>query len=389
MTDTEARLTKAQLPRVTIVEEGMREGMQIESAAISVDAKVRLLDALSQTGLKNIVAGSFVSPRWVPQMKDIDDILHKFTPVAGVTYTALSLNQQGDIRKAEHTPPLAPPDGVGRSMLHLCDVFLQRNTARTLEQERAALADTIGRAVDAGVSTAIVAVNAAWGSNWLGEFSEEQRMEALAFQADAWLAAGIPTTGVYLGDPMSWNTPRVVRAHVRNVIETWPELTSVHLHLHNGRGAAPLSAYAALHELDQRHELIIDSSIGGMGGCPYCGNGRATKMIPTEDLVFLLESEGIDTGVDLPALIEAAHLAEEVVGHELYGHVSQVGALPAGQELYAMDMPLIETIAQAQHFRLGPETYADGSAPWKSPITSVHRDESTSDNGSPAGGASK
>jgi hydroxymethylglutaryl-CoA lyase len=69
--------------------------------------------------------------------------------------------------------------------------------------------------------------------------------------------------------------------------------------------------------------------------------------------------------------------------------VSQVGALPAGQELYAMDMPLIETIAQAQHFRLGPETYADGSAPWKSPITSVHRDESTSDNGSPAGGASE
>ncbi len=386
MTESGAHNPSAHLPRVTIVEEGMREGMQIESADIPVDAKVRLLDALSRTGLTHIVAGSFVSPRWVPQMKDVDELLRRFTPAPGVTYTALSLNHQGELRKAEHTPPLSPPDGVGRSMLHLCDVFLQRNTARTLEQERAAVADTIERAVDAGVSSAIIAVNAAWGSNWLGAFSEEQRMEALAFQRDAWMTAGIPITGVYLGDPMSWNTPRVVRAHVRHVIETWPDLTSVHLHLHNGRGTAPLSAYAALHELDERHQLIIDSSIGGMGGCPYCGNGRATKMIPTEDLVFLLESEGIDTGVDLPALIEAAHLAEEVVGHELYGHVSKVGALPTGQSLYAMDMPLIETIAEAQHFRLGPGTYAGGSAPWKSPITSVLREQPSAGQSSPTGG---
>jgi hydroxymethylglutaryl-CoA lyase len=384
----EERVSVARRPRVTIVEEGMREGMQIESSSIPVEAKVRLLDALSQTGLKNIVTGSFVSPRWVPQMKDIDAIVEGFTPAPGVTYTALTLNQQGELRRAQHTPPLSPPDGVGRSMLHLCDVFLQRNTARTLEQERKELPVIIARAVDAGVTSAIVAVNAAWGSNWLGEFSDEQRMEALQFQRDAWTAAGIPVRGVYLGDPMSWNTPRIVRAHIRRLVETWPDLESLHLHLHNGRGAAPLSAYAALQELDERHELIIDSSIGGMGGCPYCGNGRATKMIPTEDLVFLLESEGIDTGIDLRALIEAAHLAEEVVGHELYGHVSQVGPLPSGDSLYAMDMPLVETIAQAQHFRLGPETYAGAPAPWKQTITSVHRDvrDTTDDPG--AGGES-
>jgi hydroxymethylglutaryl-CoA lyase len=111
-----------------------------------------------------------------------------------------------------------------------------------------------------------------------------------------------------------------------------------------------------------------------MGGCPYCGNGRATRMIPTEDLVDLLHEEGVDTGVDLDRLIEAAHLAEEVVGHELYGHVSKVGARPRGERLYAMDMPLVETIEQAQHFRLGPALYEGAPRPWKQPVTSPDRD---------------
>ena len=151
-------------------------------------------------------------------------------------------------------------------------------------------------------------------------------------------------------------------------------MRTVHLHLHDGRGAALTSAYAALGELDQRHTLIIDAAIGGMGGCPYCGNGRATKMIPTEDLVELLEGEGIETGVDLAALIEAAHLAERVVGHELYGHVSKAGPRPGPDSLYPMDMPLVETVEQAQHFRLGPQTYAGAPAPWKEPIHSAARD---------------
>jgi hydroxymethylglutaryl-CoA lyase len=149
----------------------------------------------------------------------------------------------------------------------------------------------------------------------------------------------------------------------------------VHLHLHNARGTAPVSAWAALQELDERHTLLIDSAVGGMGGCPYCGNGRATKMIPTEDLVDLLEGEGIATGIDLPALIEAAHLAERVVGHELYGHVSKAGPRPSGDDLYPMDLPFVETVEQAQHFRLGPGAYAGAPSPWKAPIRSAARDD--------------
>jgi len=362
------------LPAVEITEEGMREGMQIENADISVAAKVELLDALSATGLRHIVVGSFVSPRWVPQMAAIEEILAKFTPNPAVTYTALALNPKGVQRRAAFIPPLAPPDRFGRSMVHLCDVFVQRNTARSAADEIAALPGIAQAATEAGATEAIVAVNAAWGSNWLGEFSERQRTECIERQMAVWSAAGITTTGIYLGDPMSWNTPRAVRSQIRQIVARWPEVRSIHLHLHDGRGTALTSAYAALCELDQRHTLVIDSSIGGMGGCPYCGNGRATKMIPTEDLVHFLEGEGIKTGVDLAALIEAAHLAERVVGHELYGHVSKAGPRPGPGALYPMNMPLVETIEQAQHFRLGPRAYAGAPAPWKAPIRSAARD---------------
>jgi hydroxymethylglutaryl-CoA lyase len=367
-------MTPPARPDVEIIEEGMREGMQIESAGISVAAKVDLLDALSATGLRHIVVGSFVSPRWVPQMAAIEEILAKFTPNPAVSYTALALNARGAQRRAAFVPPLAPPDGYGRSMLHLCDVFVQRNTARTAADEMAALSQTVRDAAEAGATEVIVAVNAAWGSNWLGEFTEQQRTECIERQMDAWSAAGLTTTGIYLGDPMSWNTPRAVRSQVREIVRRWPSVRTVHLHLHDGRGAALPSAYAALCELDQRHRLIIDASVGGMGGCPYCGNGRATKMIPTEDLVHFLAGEGIDTGIDLAALIEAAHLAERVVGHELYGHVSKAGPRPGPDALYPMDMPLVETIEQAQHFRLGPQAYTGAPAPWKAPIRSAARD---------------
>ncbi|WP_431940481.1 citramalate synthase [Nocardia grenadensis] len=362
------------LPTVVIVEEGMREGMQIESADITVADKIRLLDALSATGLKNIVVGSFVSPRWVPQMAQIEEIIAGFTPVEGVDYTALALNARGVERRAEHTPPLSAPPKRQRTTVHLCDVFVQRNTAKSQADEIAALPGVIDRAVDRGVTDAVVAINAAWGSNWLGPFSLDQRLEVLDLQFAQWRAAGVEPRTIWLGDPMSWNTPRAVEETLRACLQRYPAVTTYHLHLHNARGSALVSAYQALRVLGPGHTLILDTAVGGMGGCPYCGNGRATRMIPTEDLVDLLEEEGIDTGVDLPALIEVAHLAEEVVGHELYGHVSKGGPRPRGGELYAMDMPLVETVDEAQHFRLGPRTYRGGLAPWRKPVSSPARD---------------
>ena len=361
-------------PSVTLVEEGMREGMQIESASISVEDKIALLDALSKTGLQNIVVGSFVSPKWTPQMAEIDAIVNGFTPEPGVRYTALALNERGRERMRAYMPPLSIVHPYPRTLVHVCDVFVRRNTNRSQEEEIAAVPGLIEAAVSSGQTDAGIGVNAAWGSNWLGEFSLEQRMDLLRRQHKMWTEAGLRVREVFIGDPMGWNVPDRVEEQVLAIRAEWPEIDRFHLHLHNTRGTAPISVYTALRALDADCELVLDSTIGGIGGCPYCGNGRLTGMMPTEDLVDLLEELGIPTGVDLDRLVEVVVLAEKIIGRELYGHVSKAGPRPRGDRLYAMDMPFVETTAEAQHFRLGPSVYDGALSPWKQAIVSPARD---------------
>ena len=357
-------------PKVEIIEEGMREGMQIESADISVDAKLRLIDALSKTGLQTIVVGSFVSAKWTPQMACVDELVSRFTPVAGVKYTALALNDQGRERMSKFMPPLSESSEFPRTLVHLCDVFVRRNTNRTQQDEIAGWPSVIERTLMEGAQTAGIAINAAWGSNWLGPFDEAYRMDMLERQYELWTAAGVTVDRVWIGDPMAWNVPDQVASQLSAIKQRWPQIRKVHLHLHDARGTALLSAYEALKVQSAEDTLVLDSSIGGMGGCPYGGHGRMTRMIPTEDLVDLLNELGIANNVDLDRLIEVALLAEEVVGHSLWGHVSKAGPRPRGDRLFAMDMPFIETEEQAQHFRRGPDAYEGATSPWKEPIVS-------------------
>ena len=366
-------------PRVEIIEEGMREGMQIESASISVEQKLSLLDALSQTGLSTIVVGSFVSPKWTPQMASIDELVSRFTPVAGVTYTALALNERGRERMSHYMPPLSDANEVPQTLVHLCDVFVRRNTNRSQAEEIAGWDEVIERAQRDGATRAGIAINAAWGSNWLGPFDEETRLAMLQRQYDKWHDAGIAVDRIWIGDPMGWNLPHHVASQLRALRERWPEITRFHLHLHDARGAALLSAYAAMETLGPECTLVLDSSVGGMGGCPYGGHGRMTRMIATEDLVDLLNELGIANGVDLDRLIEAAVIAEEIVGHSLWGHVSKAGPRPRGERLFPMDLPFIETEEQAQHFRLGPSAYEGAITPWARPIESPSRPSARDD----------
>ena len=361
-------------PHVEIIEEGMREGMQIESADISIDAKVELLDALSQTGLSTIVVGSFVSPVWTPQMAKIDELMTRFTPRPGVRYTALALNEKGRERMAHHMPPLVESREFPRTLVHLCDVFVRRNTNQSQQDEIDSWPEIISRTVANGATSAGIAINAAWGSNWLGPFDQEYRMDMLERQHELWTAAGVTIDQVWIGDPMAWNVPVHVGDTLRAIKARWPDITRFHLHLHDARGTALLSAYEALNVLDARDTLVLDSSIGGMGGCPYGGHGRMTRMIPTEDLVDLLLELGITTGVDIDRLIEAALLAEDVVGHALWGHVSKAGPRPRGRRLFPMDLPFIETEGQAQHFRLDSSVYLGARSPWRGAIHSPMRD---------------
>lgn len=363
-------------PRVIWKEEGMREGMQIESASISVEDKVRLLDALSETGIKQIVVGSFVSPKWTPQMARVDEVVQRFHPKPGVTYTALVANPMGEERARKYSPPLTiERDAYVRLTCHLCDVFVRRNYNRTQMDEMARWPQIVARAQERSVKEAGIGVLACWGSNFLGPFSVDTLMAVLERQHRMWDAAGIRVASVSLIDPMSFCVPHKVEDALSRIKERWPEVRDFRLHFHDARNMALPSTYAALRTLGPEDTLHLDGTIGGMGGCPYCGNGRATGMAPTEDAVHMMEEMGIETGIDLDRLIDVVWMAEEVVGHPLYGHVSRAGPRPCTvAKLYDANMPFVETLEQAKHFKKGPGVYAGALTPYTQPITSPYRE---------------
>jgi hydroxymethylglutaryl-CoA lyase len=359
-----------QWPKVEYKEECMREGMQIEDVNIPVEQKVRLLEALSETGLKSIVVGSFVSPRYTPQMACIDELLRRFRPKPGITYTALVANPRGEERARAYSPPLTlEREPVPYLRCHLCDVFVRRNFNRSQSQEIERWPQIVARAKEKGSVAAGIGINAAWGSNFLGPFTLGQRMEMLGRQHALWEETGIPVTHVSLGDPMSWNFPHEIEETLQAIKVRWPTITYFKLHFHNARGMSMPSTYAALCSLEATDTVYLDGTIGGIGGCPYCGNGRATGMVATEDLMHLLERMGIATGVDLDKVIDCVWMLEEMLGRPATGHVSKAGPCPiTPKEWYDPNMPLVETFEQARHFRLGPKAYEEGQRPWKEPI---------------------
>ena len=371
-------------PKVNYKEEGMREGMQIEDAEISIDDKIELLDALSETGLKQIVVGSFVSPKWTPQMERIDEIVTRFTPKPGVTYTALALNSRGVERAKAYSPPLTiERDKYPRLGVHMCDVFVRRNTNRSQAQEMERWPQVVAQAQELNIQEAGIGTNASWGSNFLGEFPVDNLMDMLERQHSMWDEVGIKVVSAAMGDPMSHCTPAKVEESVYRVKEKWPEINHIRLHLHNGRNMAIASAYAAMRVLGPEDTLDLDGTIGGYGGCPYCGNGRSTGMAPSEDLLHMMEDMGVETGVDIDKLIDCVWMAEKIMGRELYGHVSKAGPRPKSlSSLYNIDMPFVETTEQAKHFKVGPSAYEGGLYPYREPITSEYRDRI--DQGKPA-----
>ena len=350
------------LPKsVDIRDDTMREGLQIESKDIPVSEKLRLLDALGEIGTKVISIGSFVSPKYTPQMACIDEIAEKFVAKPGITYTALIMNPRGFERADKYYPKINVRMRQYATNIPLSDVFSRRNTNRTQEQRIAGWDDIIKRAREDGVEDGAVALDNVWGSNFEGDVTLEQQMRFLQMQIDRWHEYGFTVKKCSLADANGWNMPNQVRETLYTIREKWSEITDFHLHLHNTRGVAIASCYEAL----QLGAQGFDTCLGGMGGCPYCGNGRAASMVPTEDLVYMCEEMGIETGYDLDKVIEAAIIAEEVVGHPLWGHVSRSGPRPRGNRLYPKVMPLVETLEEASHFRKGPSVYANQISPWR------------------------
>ena len=363
-------------PKVEYTEQVMREGFQIEDAAISVDDKLRLLDALGETGLKSMEIGSFVSPRYAPQMACMDELMLKFKPKPGVKYVALAMNEQGYERMRKYSPPLTIEAEEPSLRSHVCDIFPRRNVNKSQEQLIARWPAIVAKAKASGAKEVSIGIGSAWGSNWLGPFALQEQMRILEQAHQMWDDAGFKVTKIRLFDPMSWDTPDRVEETLLAVKERWPDINHFHLHLHNGRGMALTDIFVALRCLRPTDTLLLEGALGGIGGCPYCGNGRAAGMAPTEDLMHMLQSMGIDMGVDLDKLIECVWLLESILGRAASGQLSKVGPRPMSKDkFYPMDLPFIETFEQAKHFKLGPKAYAGCIQPWKEPILSPRRSE--------------
>ncbi len=295
--------------RVDILEEGPREAFQIEPGPISTGNKIALIDALSATGLRRIQAASFVNPKKVPGWADADAVVAGFMPAPGVAYQALYFNPQGLHRALAFRDRLTV---VGSITLSASEAFSLRNLNRDRAGQLAAMREHVAVHREAGVPVSRLSIMAAFGCNFSGDVAVETVLAAVADGLAVAADTGADIRRLSLADSMGWAAPRRTEYLVGAVRERWPDLPLT-LHLHDTRGMAVACALVAL----RMGVSSFDASVGGLGGCPFAAQPGAPGNIATEELVFLCHEMGIETGIDLEALIEAARLARRIVGHPL------------------------------------------------------------------------
>jgi isopropylmalate/homocitrate/citramalate synthase len=322
MLGAEENAAMSDLPRsVEIREEGPREGFQIEPGPIPSERKVALIEALAATGLKQIQVCSFVSPRLVPGWADAEDVVARIAPPAGVAFTALWFNASGLNRALAFKDRLKL---YGSIAFAASEAFQKKNLNRDrvgqIEAQRA-MARTHQ---EAGLPVTRIGIQAAFGCNYSGDVAPSQVVQAVGDAMAIADEAGATIQEVALADTMGWATPIRIERGIGAVRERWPDVPLA-LHLHDTRGLGIANAMAGLRLGVAR----FDTTVGGLGGCPFAGQPGAPGNICTEELVLLCAEMGIETGVDLEALIAAGHLAEEIVGHKLPSELLRSGPLDA------------------------------------------------------------
>ena len=306
---------------VEIHEEGPREGFQIEPGPISTVDKVKLIDALSKAGLKHIQACSFVNPRLVPGWADAEKVVESFDAHEDVEYTGLYFNGNGLDRALAFKDKLTISGSIS---LTASEGFTKKNLNRTHAENMAAMERHVMSHLELGIPVNRIGVMAAFGCNYQGDISPEKEIKTLEDGMQIAAKTGAEITLFSLADTMGWAAPHRIERVVGEVRNVWPDMT-ISLHLHDTRGLAIANAYSAL-KMGVRQ---FDSTVGGLGGCPFAGQPKAAGNICTEELVLLCEELGIATGVDLDQLIEVGRLAEDIVGHQLPGELIHAGSLDA------------------------------------------------------------
>ena len=303
---------------VRILEEGPREGFQIEKGPISTARKIELIDSLSETGVEQIQITSFVSPKAVPSMADAEAVATGFRRKPGVRYTALWLNDKG-LERAIATQRL---DIKGSLSLTASEAFLKRTQNRTHAENVAAVRSIIDTYKHHGIAVQRASIMAAFGCNFEGDISVQRVLDLIQQLLDLAAEGGLTLDLISLADTMAWATPASIYKVVGAVRNKYPSL-NLSLHLHDTRGMGIANAFAGL----QLGVATFDAAVAGLGGCPFAMHAGASGNVCTEELVFMCHEMGIETGIDLEKMIASALLAEDIVGHPLPGSVMKGGSL--------------------------------------------------------------
>ena len=269
--------------RVTIWEVGPRDGLQNEKTVVGLDTKLEFLGRLADAGLRVIEATSFVHPKWVPQLADAEDLLARLDRRPGVAYPVLVPNERGlDRALAAGVESIAV-------FASATETFAKRNLNASLDGQFAMFDPVVRRASDAGLAVRAY-VSMVFGDPWEGRVPVSQVVAASRRLRDMGCAQ------ISLGDTIGVATPGLVTATLTALASAGIGTEALAVHFHDTYGQALANTLAAL----QSGVSTVDSSAGGLGGCPYAGS--ATGNLATEDLVWMLEGLGIESGVDLGAL---------------------------------------------------------------------------------------
>ena len=294
--------------RVSIYEVSLRDGLQNEKATVPLGDKLRLIDALVAAGLERIEVTSFVSPKWIPQLADADDLaqaLYSRDREPHVRYSALCPNVIGLERaKAGHLEEIA-------IFLSASETHNKKNVNHTIAESLAEYRETVLAARAARIRVRAY-VSTVWGCPYEGAVDPRRALS---------IATELLELGCYqvsLGDTVGVGTPRQTKSILELMLGEI-EAPKIAMHMHDTRGTALANVLVGL-ELGIRD---FDASVGGLGGCPYAPG--AAGNCATEDLVYMLQGMGIDSGVDLERLVDAGRAAESIVGRKLPGKVHQSG----------------------------------------------------------------
>ena len=288
---------------VTICDVGPRDGLQNDPKTLPPETRAELVNRLAAAGVPRIEAVSFVNPARVPQMAGAEEVVAAIEREPGTVYAGLALNERGYDRLA----------ATGLDEVHFAfaatETFNQRNSNASVAESLEAAGRIVTRAHADGIR-ATVTIGAAFGCPFEGQVDPGRILELAGTLAEA------DADELVFADTIGVGVPRQVRRLVGEGVALGKPVA---VHLHNTRNTGIANAFAAV----EAGASVLDASVGGIGGCPFAP--RATGNICTEDLVYLLHGEGIETGIDLDGLIAVAEWLEGVLGRQLEGQVYRAG----------------------------------------------------------------